>query len=161
MIVTHREVIIDLVGSAADVHLMVDNTGVVVEHLVLPVGALAILIRIGIDRSLSCVDKTFVHHHSILGGVKHIAVLPWVLPAVREVVVHVYSALLAALGGDEDDTVGSTCTVDGARGSVLQHLDALDVARVQIVDAALDGHTINDVERVAVVDGSDTTDTNL
>ena len=161
MIVTHREVIIDLVGSAADVHLMVDNTGVVVEHFVLPVGALAVLIRIGIDRSLSCVDKTFVHHHSILGGVEHIAVLPWVLPAVREVVVDVYSTLLAALGGDEDDTVGSTCTVDGARGSILQYLNALDVAGVQIVDAALDGHTINDVERVTIIDSTDTTDTNL
>ena len=140
---------------------MVDNTGVVVEHFVLPVGALAVLIRIGIDRSLSCVDKTFVHHHSILGGVKHIAVLPWVLPAVREVVVHVYSALFAALGGDEDNTVGSTCTIDGARGSILQYLNALDVAGVQIVDTALDGHTINDVERVTVVDSTDTTDTNL
>ena len=48
-----------------------------------------------------------------------------------------------------------------ANGSVLQHLDALDVARVQIVDTALDRHSVNDVERVAVVDGSDTTDTNL
>ena len=140
---------------------MVDNTGVVVEHFVLPVGALAVLIRIGIDRSLSCIDKTFVHHHSILGGVEHIAVLPRILPTIREIVVDVYSALLAALGGDEDDTIGSTCTVDGARGSILQYLNALDVAGVQIVDAALDGHTINDVERVAVVDGSDTTDTNL
>ena len=46
------------------------------------------------------------------------------------------------LGGDEDDSVGSTRTVDGGGTHVFQHFDALDVVGVdggKRIEAALDG----------------------
>ena len=127
---------------------MACHTGIVVEYLVLPVCSLAVAVRIVVDGGLSCVHQTFVPHHRILSGVEHVAMFPRVLPSVREVIVDAHLALLASLCGDEDNAVGGTRTVDGARSSVLEHLDGLDVARVKIVDAAFDGHSVHDVERV-------------
>ena len=50
-------------------------------------------------------------------------------------------ALLATLGGDEDDTIGAADTEDGRRRGILQHGDALDLVRVDVVEAAL--HAVN------------------
>ena len=57
-------------------------------------------------------------------------------------------ALLGALGGDDDDAVGGLCTVDGGRGSILQHLDGLHVVAVEDRTHILAGHhSVNHVER--------------
>ena len=86
--------------------------------------------------------------------------LPGCLPAPRSVVIDLSLALLALLGGDDDDAVGGTCTVDGTRGSVLQDFDALDVVGVHDVQATLERNTVDDVERVGSIVGTGTTDTN-
>ena len=39
-------------------------------------------------------------------------------------------ALGTLLGGDEEYAIGSLCTIDGGGRSILQHIDALDVGRV-------------------------------
>ena len=82
---------------------------------------------------------------------------PGFLPTRREIIVDRSPAQLTFLGGDEHYAIGSTGTVDGTRGSVLQHLYRLDVAGVDVVDATLKRHTVDDVERVAVINGTRTT----
>src|SRR5690606_39939351 len=76
-------------------------------------------------------------------------------------------AHLAAPGRDEDDAVGSLHTVGCGGGSVLQDRDRLDVGgvdrcqRVAVLAATpTNGHTVDDVQRLCVAHGTDTTDTN-
>ena len=42
----------------------------------------------------------------------------------------------ALLGGDQDDAVGGTGTVDGSRCRILEDLEGSDVVRIQVVDVA-------------------------
>ena len=112
---------------------------IVVEEQFLPVGTKALdsiaigidqVIGIGIERCLTTVDVLLVLQDGIVGGTGHIALLPGTLPAVTEVVVDLCLTHLTFLGGHENHTVGSTGTVNGTRGSILQHLDTLDIIRV-------------------------------
>ena len=63
-----------------------------------------------------------------------------------------------ALGGDVDDTVRSTGTVDGGRGRILQDADALDIVRVHVHHSGAGGrNTVDHVERSrAGLEGADT-----
>ena len=83
-----------------------------------------------------------------------------VCPANITVVVHTDLAFLTLFGGDENHTVGSSRTVDGTTGSILQHVDTLNVGRVQVVDVTT-AHTVNNVERLGVAIGTSTADGNL
>ena len=112
------------------------------------------MVRVGIERLHAGVDVALVHHHGILRGVENVALAPFALPSVREVVVHLNLAFLSRLCGHEHHSVCRAGTVDGSRGGVLEHLDALDVARIDIVETALDGHAVNNIQRVGVVDGA-------
>ena len=56
----------------------------------------------------------------------------------------------ALLGGDHDHTIGTTGTVQGVRGSVLEHGDAFHIVRVEIVPATVVGSTVDDDERLRV-----------
>ena len=136
---------------------MVLHGGVVIEQQILPVGVGGHLVGILIARTLTGVHQTLVLHDHIASGVEHVAMLPCRLPALREIVVHRYLTHLTLLRGHEDHTVGGTGTIDGARGSVLQHLDTLDVAGVDVVETTLDGHAVDDIQRVTVVHRTDTT----
>ena len=163
-IVTQREVVVEFLGSARNAHLMVCHRCIVVEHGFLPVGAVALhglQLLCGITGLLSAVDIAFVHHHTILIGVEHIAGLPLILPTERGIVVDLRLTHLTALGVHQNHTVSSTSTIDGTRSSILEHLDALDIIRVKVLDTRLTGHTVNDVKRVGIVDGTNTTHANL
>ena len=140
---------------------MVEYGGVGVEYLVLPVGAFAVLCGIVVDGSLTAINCAFVDHCGVFGGVEHVAVLPRILDAKTKIVSYLGCACLAFLGGNEDDAVGSPRTVNRARCSVLQYLDRLDVVGVEVVDAAVDWHTVHDVEGVGIVDGAHATDADL
>ena len=63
--------------------------------------------------------------------------------------VHVGLALLATLGGDEDDAVGTFHTIDSGGGGILQHGDALHGGDVDGVHRTL--NAIDEHQRVAVV----------
>ena len=52
------------------------------------------------------------------------------------------------LGGDDDHTVCSTGTVDGGGGSILQHVNGLDVGGVDRVDRTVGQHTIDNEQRL-------------
>ena len=72
--------------------------------------------------------------------------------------VHLDFAVLTSLGCDYYHTVGSTATIDRSRGCILQHLYRLDIIAIQLVHAGFSGHTVDDVERVVVVESADTAD---
>ena len=100
-------------------------------------------------------------HLSVLLGIEHFHLVGVGLYGNAGVEVNLNLAFLTLLGGDDDHTVGSTRTVDTGRGGILQHLDALDVVTIQFVHARLRGHTVDDVQRVVVVQRTHTTDANL
>ena len=71
-------------------------------------------------------------------------------------------AALAALGGHHDDTVGTTRTVEGRRGSVLEDGQVLDVVRVDEGQVTVIGDTVDNPQRVgARRDGADTANHHL
>ena len=73
--------------------------------------------------------------------------------------VDVHLAGLAALGGDDDDTVGTTGTVHGVGGCVLENGDGLDVLCGNGVQGTLIRHTVHDDKRAGgSAHGTETTD---
>ena len=140
---------------------MVDDWGVLVENLLLPVGAFAVLSGIVVDGSLTAVYRAFIYHCGVFGSVEHVAHLPRILDAVGEVVGHFGCAEFAFLCSNEDYAVGSPCTVNSTRCSVFQDLDRLDVVGVEVVDAAVNRHTVNYIEGVGIVDSTNATDADL
>ncbi len=60
-----------------------------------------------------------------------------------EVDVHL-SLLAGVLGGDDDDTIGSACTIDGRSGGVFQHVDRLDVVDVEVGELAFHRQSVDD-----------------
>ena len=101
-----------------------------------------------------------VHHVHILFGVERFWHLVYVLPAHVSVVTYLYLAFLTLLGGDEDHTICSRRTIDSSRSSILEHVDTLDVGRVEGVDVAA-SHTVDDVDRIGAAVGTCTTDIDL
>ena len=149
---------------------MILHWRIVIENKVLPISTETIncfaigicqCIRVCKNWSLTAVYGTLILKDCIIGSAGYIALLPCALPAVREVIVNLCLAHLTLLGSNEDNTIGCTCTINGTRSGILQHLDTLDVARVEIIQATLDRHAVYDIERVRVVDGTCTTYTNL
>ena len=106
------------------------------------------------------VDADEVHHVHILLGSQHLGQTVDIAPTHVAVVAHLDLTSLTLLSGHEDHTIGSSRTVDGAGCSVLQHVNTLDVGRVQVVDVTT-GHTVDNVQRLRVTIGTSTTDRHL
>ena len=70
------------------------------------------------------------------------------LESERSVVTNLHLSLLTTLGCHEYNTVSTTATINSGRRSILQNVDALDIAGVQRLNATgLKGHTVNHIER--------------
>ncbi len=69
------------------------------------------------------------------------------VPRVVDIQRNIRLAGLAALGGDDDDTVGTTRTVDGRGRSVFQNVHRLDVGGVEIERRTI-FHAVDQDERV-------------
>ena len=108
----------------------VSHLAVVVEEIVVPVGSL------GIHLLRRC-------HVEVVGIIDILVLIDGEVG--REVDVYL-ACLLGVLGGHNDDAVRRAGTVYGVSGSVFQHVDALDVVRVEVVDGAFDGKPVNDEE---------------
>ena len=81
------------------------------------------------------------------------------VPTVLGIDVNLDLALLTALGGDHDDTVGTACTVHRVGSGILEDGERLDVVGRDGVERTNVGHTVEDDERLLVgVDGTDTAD---
>ena len=100
---------------------------------------------------------------------QHIHHLRTGLHTVGGIEVYLQTALLSLLGGDDDDAIGCTGTIDGCRRSILQHSHALDIRRVDHTEEVaavtrdttlLQWHTIEHDKRVvAGIQRSTTTHT--
>ncbi len=67
------------------------------------------------------------------------------LPAKISVKGNFGLALTALACSDEHHTVGCLRTIDGCRGCVLEHIDALDVGGIERRDVS--AYTVNQIER--------------
>ena len=156
--VAEGKIVVHCLGSAAHGDFVGLLRGVEVEHFLLPVGALAVAERVGVAGGVAAVDEAFVDHQRIFAGIEDLTHLPGVGDTVREIVIHVRLPLDALLRRHEDHAIGGAGAVHGAGGRIFQNFDRLDVRRVQVVDAAGDGHAVHDVDRVGGVDGADAAD---
>ncbi len=70
--------------------------------------------------------------------------------------------LFSILGCDHYNAVGSTRTIYSGCGCVLEHIDTLDVIRIDIIEATLDRQTVNHKQRSSrAAEGADATDDGL
>ena len=74
--VAKGEIVVDLVGSAADAEFVLVLRSIVIEELSLPVRTFAVGGRVPVDRSHSGIHRALIHHCGILAGVEHIKLLP-------------------------------------------------------------------------------------
>ena len=104
------------------------------------------------------------------GCVEHVDCL--LLPAERHATVVRYLdvARVALLCRDDDDTIGTAATIDGGGRSVFQHVEGLDVLRVDdredvghtLHAIVVDRHVVDDDQRiVAGVEGRAATDADV
>ena len=91
-------------------------------------------------------------------GIQHLEPAGLFLQLQGRVEVDLHPAFLAPVGGDDDDTVRGAGTIDGGGGGILQDLDGFDVGGVDVLDAHRGGHAVHDVQRVGVVQRTDTAD---
>ena len=109
---------------------------------------------------IAAVEGILLHPDPLFGR-SEIDLALHLLPAPGAVELDAGLAALAVLGGDEHHAVGTTRTVDGRRGGVLEDFNRLDVVGVDGVDV-VGSHTIDHIERVGVgMDGSGATDADL
>ena len=109
---------------------------------------------------IAAVEGILLHPDPLFGR-SEVDLALHLLPAPCAVELDAGLAALAVLGGDEHYAVGTTRTVDGRRGGVLEDFNRLDVVGVDGVDV-VGSHTIDHIERVGVgMDGSSTTYTDL
>ena len=140
-------------GSLREVEAVVHDGGPL-EQGVLPVGAFSQAGRVG---ELGVGDEAgggaaLIHEDGVLLGVEEANLLPRLLEAVVGVIGHLGRlALGALLGRHQDDPVSTPCTIDGGGGGVLEDGDALDVGRVEEVDAP-GRDAIDDPQRLGVVE---------
>ena len=70
-----------------------------------------------------------------------------------------FGPLGTPFGCHQDDTIGRTRTIDGRTTGILQHRDAFNVVRVQVIQRRRTGNqTVNHNQRVIVSHGTHTTD---
>ena len=82
----------------------------------------------------------------IVIGIQHLDVFSHLAYAERGTEVDGHLPLLAALGGHDDDTIGTTGTIDGRGRGILQHINALNVGRSDVADAR-HGEAIDNIKR--------------
>ena len=74
-------------------------------------------------------------------------------PGERVVVTYLRLALTSALGGDDDDTVGSLGAVESSSRGILEVVETLDVLRVESGDSVTDTVDVIGVVEVLCRDG--------
>ena len=91
----------------------------------------------GIARRAAAVDVGFVDQRHVLRRSEHGNPLADVLRAVARLQCHAIVAALAALGGDQHHPIGAARAVHGRGRGVLQDLDRLDVAGIDLVERVI------------------------
>ena len=122
------------------------------EDLVLIVGALYALpdIQVVVVTVVArCLVQLVLIHGKVV-GIHDLYLLSNVFPAVRGVEVDLYVTLLTTLRGDDDNTIGTTSTIDSRGRGVLQNIDRLNLRGSDIADAA-DGESVDNIKRRIVL----------
>ena len=143
------------------------------------IGPIVGLSRFGQEVTALLVGADLVIGLGELPGIKHLDLLADGREAEVGGIVDIVLATGTLLGGNHDDTIGTTRTVNGCGRDIFEDLDALDVRGIQerervevslgILDARLgsrlvivDDETVDDIERfVATRDGVAATDTDV
>ena len=166
---THRE--LGTLGTTHHVHGVVRVRRVDVADGIQPVGPLEgagldVIVQRRIqdagpvDGILAHVEGNLVLDVHVLLGIEELGHPRDVLDPIETVIRDDEPVALALLGRNEDDTVRTTCTVDGAGSRVLEDIDALDVGRVQRVDVTT-RNAVDDVQRGIGTDGTHTADVHI
>ncbi len=143
VIVTSAEAVAAAVGATGHTHVVVvAHTRLVVQVLPVGVGIVILVQRVLVESGiLTHLREGGTVHHGIL--VEHL------LEADVAVVAHLGRCALRTLhGGDDDHTVGTTATIDGRCGGILQDVQRLDVAGVDIRELSHEGNTVEHDQRV-------------
>ena len=126
------------VGTTTTEVYVVVLTGTGLEHLLKPVGVgvvLELILACGSVEAVSTgesstrVGTSLTDVVAVHVCIHHVINIAWNLvnTEISSVVDLQRLVLLTVLSGDDDHTVGSTRTVDSTCGSILEHLDGLDI----------------------------------
>ena len=160
-----------MLGTTAHRHIVVPGVAGL-HHVVHPVVGTLILVFcdmvaistaeaielgniVGIGRTEGSGIAPLMEHMTV--GIPDFEVLRILANLIIHVVFHGRRTFLGSLGGDQNNTISTTGSIDSGRGSILQHIDALNVVGRDIVDRRyLD--TVDHIERfIALCDRTTTT----
>ena len=164
------ECILDILGTTIDIDIVIEGVtstsvnqilpivgGNVVVHIQILVVAEEIGVRWNLLRIIVVLQQCqLVLPCGIVACREYALLLGNLLPAVVGVVAYLGLSFLTALGGNQDNTVSTTATVDGCWWSILQYGDVLDVVGRYIADG-FNGESVYDVQRVVALGDRTTT----
>ena len=147
--IVERCIVLCVLCTAADAYVVVPGVArihhvvhPVVRTLVLVFGQMIAVVAaqsielcyvVGVGGTIGCGIAPLMEH--VVVSV-HDVQLAW---SSLHLIIHIifYGSLtfLGSLGGDKDYTVCTTGTIDSSRGSIFQHVDALDIVGRDIIDA--------------------------
>ena len=112
-----------------------------------------------IPATFATVETHLIHYFHILLGCQHLWHAIYVSPTYVGIVRYLNFALLTLLGSYQNNTIGSSRTIDSTRCRIFQYVNTLNVGRVQVID--ITSHTIYDIKRSCITVGTSTTDRDL
>ena len=140
-------ILLEPVGTFPTLIYLVEN---LLRNKAAPVGSGSVSIEVGLIDNL--------HVLLSINSTRH---LVGVRPTYETIILYLNLTGLTLLGGYQNHTIGSTGTIDGSRGGILQYIDALDIIRIQTVQTVISCTSIDTVDnqqRRTFTDGTDTTD---
>ena len=93
---------------------------------------------------------SLTHHFHPFIAVHHLYFAGSLLYSDIAIIINLDSPLFSLFGRHQDDTVGTTRTIDSRGGSIFQHLDRFDIRRAQLIQAYHDRNTVHDIQRFVV-----------
>ena len=149
---------------------MVLHRCILVAHLVEPVSTLPTVLKhipsvfaqlcLPVQRRNTVIEVGFISNCHELLRIERVGHLIYVLPTVIHVVTELYLARLTLFGRNQDNTISGTRTINSSRSSIFEHIDRLNICRVERIDVAT-GHTVNHIQRCRVAHGTDTANIHL
>ena len=160
VVIVETEVVGGCLAAARNRKIIVLETAVL-RHGILPVGRFAAAELAQFRRSPGIGLPGGFDQVVILLSGHHVLLVHELLYAARDVERYAGLSCRTSFGGDEYDAVRAARSVNRGRGSVLQHLDGLDIAGRKILQTTLHRHTVHNVKRFRPsVDRAGATDQN-
>ena len=146
---------------ALRVHYIIVLGEACLELRLLPVGLVDILLLhlfrvVGGRPVLAGIEISLLVVAHEVGGRHHVDLPRHVRDAPRGGGVECRLTLLAAFCRDENDAIGTACTIDGGSRSILQHLHRFYLVGVDMVHV-VHNQTVDDIQRAYGVERADTT----